>query len=501
MSDGFLRQDAKDRYEAIVIGSGPGGSACATLLQKRGIRTLLVEKNGFLGGKMVSVKKDGFAYDLFPHGQVPMRQPAFQTIFEELGVGDEFQPALDPDDTRDVIKICYRRRDWRDYRLGSQGQAMADPTPFFRLWGIDEQQQQKSIAVMTEIAAMPEEELDRLDDVSMHEYLARKDVPYELYSYMAFHANASLAEPIDLVAASEQIRILQHIMLQGGGGQYKGGFGMLAEVMVHEFEKNGGDLLRNTKVEGILVEDGAVTGVATTKGTFEAPVVVSSAGIQPTVLKLVGEDQFDRSYVNYIKGLAPGWGFTSIRYFLNKPVMDVPMYVAYSDDSWWDMERFRRVKEGRIPDEVILFMCNHSFYDAEAAPPGKQVLVSGTICSPNPEAEEIEGLWKRMDEQMMKFFPDIWEASERREYAGPREISNLTRDSVLPGQGGECVGLGQVVGQCGKMKPSPSAPIRGLYYAGADAGGAGMGTHQAACSGMEVARLVGHFLNKLYKAQ
>jgi prolycopene isomerase len=219
------------------------------------------------------------------------------------------------------------------------------------------------------------------------------------------------------------------------------------------------------------------------------------------VLKLVGKEHFDRSYVNYIKGLAPGWGFTSIRYFLNKPVMDVAMYVAYSDDSWWNMERFRRVKEGHLPDEVILFMCNHSFYDEEAAPPGKQVLVSGTICSPNPEAKEIKGLWKRMDEQMVKFFPEIWKATERREYAGPREISKLTRDSVLPGQGGECVGLGQIVGQCGKMKPNPAAPIRGLYYAGADAGGAGMGTHQAACSGTEVARLVGHFLSKRLKTQ
>ena len=32
-------------YDAIVIGSGPGGSACATLLQKRGVKTLLVEKS------------------------------------------------------------------------------------------------------------------------------------------------------------------------------------------------------------------------------------------------------------------------------------------------------------------------------------------------------------------------------------------------------------------------------------------------------------------------
>jgi phytoene dehydrogenase-like protein len=491
----------KTQYDAIVIGSGPGGSACATLLQKRGVKTLLVEKNSFLGGKMMSINKDGYAYDMFPHGQVPMRQPAFETIFDELGVGNEFQPALRPDDARDILKICYRRRDWSDYKRASQGQAMSDPTPFFRLWDINEEQQQKAVALMGKIATMPEDELNALDNVSMHEFLTGYDIPYELYSYMAFHANASLAEPIDLVAASEQIRILQHIMLQGGGGQYKGGFGALAEIMVREFEKNGGDLLRSTKVDKILVNDGAVTGVLTPTGCFEAPVVVSSAGIQPTVLKLVGEDQFDRTYVNYIKSLAPGWGFTSIHYFLNKPVMDVAIYVAYSDDSWWNMERFRHVTQGHIPDEVILFMCNHSFYDDAAAPPGKQVLVSGTICSPDPEAGEIEGLWKRMDEQMGKCFPEIWEATERREYAGPRHICNMTRDSVLPGQGGECVGLGQIVGQCGKMKPDPTAPIRGLYYAGADAGGAGMGTHQAACSGMEVARRVKHFLNKRYKAQ
>jgi prolycopene isomerase len=492
---------AEEHYDAIVIGSGPGGSSCATLLQKRGIQTLLLEKNSFLGGKMVSVQKDGYAYDLFPHGQVPMRQPAFEAIFEELGVVDEFQPALRPDDTRPVIKLCYRARDWKHYRIVSQRQAMADPSPFFDLWGIEGEDQAKVIAFMTEMATMPEEKLDELDHVSMEEFISQRDVPYALYSYMAFHANASLAEPIDLVAASEQIRIMKHIMLQGGGGQYRGGFGLLTEVMLREFEKNGGQLIRNNRVEKILVEDGAVTGVLTSKGTFRAPVVVSSAGLQPTVLKLVGEEHFDRSYVNDIKRLAPGWGFTSVRYFLGKPVMDVAMYAAYSDDSWWNMERFLKVKEGHIPDEVILFMCNHSFYDEEAAPPGKQVLISGTICSPNPDAREIEGLWRKMDEQMVKFFPEIWDATESREYAGPKDVSAMTRDSVLPGQGGECVGLGQIVGQCGKLKPSVEAPISGLFYAGADAGGAGMGTHQAAESGTEVARRVGHFRNKRLKTQ
>ncbi len=63
------------------------------------------------------------------------------------------------------------------------------------------------------------------------------------------------------------------------------------------------------------------------------------------------------------------------------------------------------------------------------------------------------------------------------------------------------MGLGQVVGQCGKQKPSVDAPIRGLYYAGTDAGAAGMGTHQASLSGTAVARLVGHELRRRQKMQ
>lgn len=488
-------------YEAIVIGSGPGGLACATLLQKRGTQTLLVEKNDVLGGKMMSIDKDGWAYDLFPHGQVPMRGSAFETIFAELGVSDEFEPALEPDDPRDVVTLCYRRHDWDKYKTVTQKQAMDDPAPFFKLWEADEDEQAGTLAVLTEMVTMSDAEIAALDNMTMKEWLSERDVPAPLYNYLGFHANASLAEPLDLVAASEQILIMKQIMTQGGGGQYKGGFGGLTTVMAREFEKNGGTIVKGAKVDKITVDNGAVTGVETTRGSFSAPVVVSSAGIQPTVLKLVGEENFDRGYVDYVKGLVPGWAFTSVRYFLDKPVMKTAMYAVWSDDSWLDTARFRKQKEGEEPDEVILFMCNHSFYDEHAAPPGKQVLVSGTVCSPNPDAKEIEGLWSRMDKQMKELLPEIWDATERKEYNGPRQISDLTRDAVLPGQGGECVGLAQIIGQCGSMKPKSETSIRGLYLAGADAGAAGMGTHQAALSGMEVARMAQHRLNKMYKAQ
>ena len=39
----------KEDYDVVVIGSGPGGLSAATLLQKRGLNCLLIEKNNLLG--------------------------------------------------------------------------------------------------------------------------------------------------------------------------------------------------------------------------------------------------------------------------------------------------------------------------------------------------------------------------------------------------------------------------------------------------------------------
>ena len=81
---------------------------------------------------------------------------------------------------------------------------------------------------------------------------------------------------------------------------------------------------------------------------FEAPIVVSNAGIQPTVLKLVGEEHFDRSYVNYVKELVPSCGLPGIRYFLNKEVIKNPFGTIFSTDSYWTMERFNTAAAGEM---------------------------------------------------------------------------------------------------------------------------------------------------------
>ena len=44
----------RDKYDLIVVGSGPGGFAAAIAAARKGVSTLLVERNGQVGGLLTS---------------------------------------------------------------------------------------------------------------------------------------------------------------------------------------------------------------------------------------------------------------------------------------------------------------------------------------------------------------------------------------------------------------------------------------------------------------
>jgi prolycopene isomerase len=114
----------------------------------------------------------------------------------------------------------------------------------------------------------------------------------------------------------------------------------------------------------------------------------------------------------------------------------------------------------------------------------------GTFCDPDVDLPYLEPLLERVHESMDRVWPGFHDAVESSVPYGTLQVSRASRDAVLPGQGGECIGLAQVVGQCGRHKPSARSPLPGLFYVGCDAGGHGCGTHQAVDSGINVADLV-----------
>ena len=244
-----------------------------------------------------------------------------------------------------------------------------------------------------------------------------------------------------------------------------------------------------TRVEKITVENGQITGVLTDKGAFKSSIVVSDAGIQPTVLKLVGEEHFDKGYANRIRSLVPSLALIGSRYWLDKVVFEDCAYVIYSDDSWWNIERYMKGKAGEIPEDMLTLVFSPSGFDPNLAPEDKQLILTATPCVADPKMKNPKA-WCDALEQHIESFKPFRKHIIRREDYTPADVSRISRDSVISGWGGECVGLGQIVGQCGKNKPSPISPVQGLFYVGFDAGGDGVGTHNAVTSAANVAPLV-----------
>jgi prolycopene isomerase len=475
-------------YDVIVVGAGIGGAVCAALLAHRGLSTLLVDKNSIPGGKAMTVASDGYRYEFWPVAGGPAIGSVFEQVSAELGVEAEVE-MLTPSD---AIHTLYRDASGQlQSHIGSTRPGEAkDPLGVFSILGFQASDFTEVLRFLNDVNSMEEEAISDLDGVSFLQFVSAYKLPQSLISYFGMQANVIFVVPIDQLAASEMIRVMRDFGKGGAGRYHRGGFGRIAEVYCRSIEDNGGRVILSTRIERILVQDGRVTGVATEKGEFYAPVVISNAGIQPTVLKLAGESCFDTGYVDYVKALVPSRAIIGARYFLDKPVFKEGMHVYFSDTNYMDTARFDQMEQGQVPNDLSVFNVIPAAYDDALAPPGKQCALVGTFVPPDPSLQISNALLKKLDQVVMNLWPKMADCIEARVFYGNSQVSDLTRDSVVPGQGGECIGLAQIVGQCGAHKPAARSPLPGLYFVGCDAGGYGCGTHQAADSGVKVAEMV-----------
>lgn len=479
---------AKNTYDAIVVGAGFGGSSCAGLLAKRGLEVLLVEKNARAGGKAMSISKGGYTYTAWVVIGAPVEGNLYEAVLRELGVEDKAQLVVPG-----AGGSIYKNSSGEYVPMPPMPPEAVDPNILFDWLEVPEEEREEALQFFTELTFMPPHEIAALHELSFDDWLSRHKVPTSLYGFLvSLCCDGMFMVPVDCLEAAEAIRSLQDMFLRNGGMFCIGGFGRVAEAYCEAVTANGGKVILKTRTEKILVEQGRATGIVTNKGTFHAPIVISNAGLQPTVLKLVGEDHFDKGYVNYVKDLVPSWALLGYRYFLNKKVTDAPFGVVFSNESPWSLDRFLKAKAGQASREGVVYYEVPSNYDAKAAPEGKHILMTGSYCPANPDMAKKEIMeWAKAGEEIIfKAIPGLEGAIERKELYTTKDVSTLTRDSVIPGHGGETIGLGQIVGQCGPNKPSIRAPIQGLFYVGCDAGGKGVGTQQAIESGMNVADAV-----------
>ena len=158
-------------YDVIVVGAGPGGSSCAALLAKRGVKVLLIEKTDRAGGKCMSVSKHGFTYELWQVAGIPKFNSRFDELLHELGLESEMCHPEKP-----VTR--YHRTQSGEYRpFDIKPGEEQNPETFSRLieWlGLGEGDNLEEIArYNSDLASLTPEEIDALDDITYHEFLSR----------------------------------------------------------------------------------------------------------------------------------------------------------------------------------------------------------------------------------------------------------------------------------------------------------------------------------------
>lgn len=91
-------------YDVVIIGSGLGGLACATILAKEGYKVCVLEKNKQIGGNLQTYVRDRVIFDSGVHyvGGLDKGQNLYQ-LFKYLGIMDKLKLRKMDEDVFDAI--------------------------------------------------------------------------------------------------------------------------------------------------------------------------------------------------------------------------------------------------------------------------------------------------------------------------------------------------------------------------------------------------------------
>ena len=116
------------------------------------------------------------------------------------------------------------------------------------------------------------------------------------------------------------------------GKHPRGGSGMLTQAMKNLIEEHGGTVTADSPVTKILIENGKAIGVQTDSGDeYKAPIIISNAHVQTTMLKLVGKEHLEDSMLTKVNNINVGNGFGMV---IRCAVDELPEYTAAPNDPY-----------------------------------------------------------------------------------------------------------------------------------------------------------------------
>jgi all-trans-retinol 13,14-reductase len=299
-------------YDVIIIGAGIGGLAAGIILVKNGMKVLILEKNVATGGAVSTYYRNGYPIDI-SHALCALNENAcLRSMLEYLDVYGELE-CVKLDKTfiymsqlQDKPIFCYS--DFERYAEEICSRFPEEATNVKQLF--KEVQDIWSNEVLRSYHNPP------MLLLLFYPFLFPRLVKYRNYSFEQFLdkfiKSSQLKEVLSvgwpyLGVEKERLSALYMICLLGSyqqDGTYfiKGGFGKLIDGLTLKFKELGGELLLNTEVKKILLNDRkSAYAVKDGEGSvYRAKKIVSNADSKRTFLELLDANCLPRKFLDKI---------------------------------------------------------------------------------------------------------------------------------------------------------------------------------------------------------
>ena len=484
----------KQKFDAIIIGSGIGGLCTAALLGLKGKRVLVLEKHFKIGGWTHTFRRNNYEWDVGIHyiGQVHKTHSPVRRLFDLISDGK--------------LEWSYMDKNYDRIIFPDMSYDFVAPREKF---------------VEDMIAYFPKEEraiisyMDLLDQVSNNSrsYFANKALPGILgaisYPFMTrkffsfsdrttFDVLSGLTRDQQLIGVltgqwgdhgltPKKSSFAMHAMVArhylDGGNYPTGSSRRIAETISDLIEKKEGVLAVNAPVSRIKIENGSAVGVIMENGDeIEAETVISNAGVVNTIEKLLDDENNHTRIKENLKKINQTESYVCLHIGLNKSAKDLGLtntnlwiYPGYDHD-----QNVNSYIENQATDFPVVYVSFPSAKDKawNENHSGYATMEAITFSSWGWYSKWQELPWKKRGQEyeqekqklsnrildiVTKQVPNIQTAIDYKELSTPLTIRDLANY-----QKGEMYGIDHDSNRFRQRWLRPQSEIKNLFFTGQD---------------------------------
>jgi len=516
-----------ETHDAIIIGGGHNGLACAAYLAGAGMDVLVLERHGVLGGAAVTqepwpgyqVSSAAYVVSLMPPEVV--RELELERFGYRATILDPDYWAPFPDGTslalwgdakkatEEIAKLS--KKDAESYLafdeyFGRIGKMLKDllyvVPPNLTL-----REAPRLLAVAAKLrhwTARDIAEIVRLFTVTGKEFLDEWFEDERVKG--ALGTQTILGAWCGPMSPGSAYVLLHHWIGEvdgrpGAWGWVHGGMGAVSRCMAESARARGATIRDSTPVRRVVISNGRATGVELEDGTvIHARQVISNAHPITTYLDLIGEDNLTEQVATDIKRYRTKSGSVKVNLALRElprprgwqgPVPGAPHTgifcispsLEYLERAWDD------AKYGRCSENPYIEAVFPTVFEPELAPDGKHLMLCFTQFGP---FDLREGSWETQREAygrnvirtIAEYCPGFEDSVEHMEVLAPPDLESrygLIGGNIMQGE--------MSVDQMFSFRPIPGygdyrTPIQGMYLCGAGThpGGGVSGANARNCS-------------------